>query len=108
MYKDCLDKCILTTLLQCGDQALILSPNNGKERSMTGEKQTITARGKVQPMGASQFNVLEEDTDRYLAEFTAAGCDIRAEWAGKKPLLVTISRKEGVPNFMLAMRSSTS
>jgi hypothetical protein len=57
---------------------------------------TITARGKVKPMGRSQFNVLEEDVNRYLAEYKEAGCDTRADWAGKKPLLVTISRKEWV------------
>jgi len=57
---------------------------------------TITARGKVERMGSSQFNVLVEDVDRYRAEFDAAGCSIDAEWASKKPLLVTISRKEWV------------
>ena len=57
---------------------------------------SITARGKVERMGSRQFNVLVEDVDRYRAEFDAAGCGIVAEWAGKKPLLVTISRKEWV------------
>ncbi len=63
---------------------------------MTAEKQTITARGKVQPMGPNQFNVLVEDVDRYLAEYKEAGCGTRADWAGKKPLLVTISKREWV------------
>jgi|SRR5271157_3187757 len=63
---------------------------------MTTVKPTITARGKVERMGPNQFNVLVEDVDRYLAEFEEAGCGIRADWAGKKPLLVTISRREWV------------
>src|SRR5271157_666721 len=63
---------------------------------MTTVKPTITARGKVERMGPNQFNVLVEDVDRYLAEFEEAGCGIRADWAGKKPLLVAISRREWV------------
>ena len=59
-------------------------------------KPTITARGKVERMGPNQFNVLVEDVDRYLAEFKEAGCGIRADWAGKKPLWVTISREKWV------------
>lgn len=59
-------------------------------------KPTITVRGKVEPMGPTQFNVLVEDVDRYLAELKAAGCGTKPDWAGKKPLLVTIGRKEWV------------
>jgi hypothetical protein len=64
-----------------------------KNRKAAAMKPTITARGKVERMGPKQFNVLVEEVDRYLAEFKEAGCGIRADWAGKKPLLVTISRE---------------
>ncbi len=63
---------------------------------MANETPTITARGPVKKMGATQFNVLEYDTDRYMAEFERAGCDTKPGWSGSKPLLVTISRREWV------------
>lgn len=47
-------------------------------------------------MGDSQFNVLVEDVESYLADFKAAGCETLAEWSGAKPLKVTISAKEWV------------
>jgi hypothetical protein len=47
-------------------------------------------------MGATQFNLRVENEEQFRADFKAAGCEIDAEWAGKKPLLVTISRKEWV------------
>jgi hypothetical protein len=63
---------------------------------MATEKLTITARGPVERMGDRQFNVLEYDTERYLGELKQAGCGIKPDWNGSKPLRVTISRKEWV------------
>ena len=63
---------------------------------MAIENLTITARGRVERMGAHQFNVLKYDTERCLGEFTRAGCGIKPDWNGSKPLRVTISRQEWV------------
>lgn len=56
----------------------------------------IIARGPVERMSPTQFNVLEYDVERYLAEFHDAGCETVPEWDGKKPLKVTISSGEWV------------
>jgi hypothetical protein len=63
---------------------------------MTSETPRIRARGPVERMGAKQFNVLEYDTERYLGEFRRAGCEIKAEWNGVKPLRITINRQKWV------------
>lgn len=62
---------------------------------MTTQTRTITARGPVERMG-SQFNLLEYDDQRYLAELADAGVETIANWNGERPLRVTINRREWV------------
>ncbi len=63
---------------------------------MMEENRTITARGKVQRMGAAQFNLLVDNDEEFRADFHEAGCQINEAWAGDEPLSVTISRQEWV------------